>query len=118
MQEDGDMAFQGKLIADDKSFYKTVAAVAIPIALQSLITVGVNMMDTIMVGTLGEVAISATALANQFITIYHIACMGIGMGASVLVSRYYGMKDMVSLKKAITHKSRMLESAWKFMPVA
>ncbi len=90
-----------------KDFYKRMAAIAIPIALQSMITIGVNMMDTIMVGTLGEVAISATALANQFITIYHIACMGIGMGASVLVSRYYGMKDMVSLKKAITIMLRL-----------
>ena len=90
-----------------KDFYKRMAVIAVPIALQSMITIGVNMMDTIMVGTLGEVAISATALANQFITIYHIACMGIGMGASVLVSRYYGMKDMVSLKKAITIMLRL-----------
>ena len=90
-----------------KDFYKRMATIAVPIALQSMITIGVNMMDTIMVGTLGEVAISATSLANQFITIYHIACMGIGMGASVLVSRYYGMKDMVSLKKAITIMLRL-----------
>ena len=90
-----------------KDFYKRMATIAVPIALQSMITIGVNMMDTVMVGTLGEVAISATALANQFITIYHIACMGIGMGASVLVSRYFGMKDMVSLKKAITIMLRL-----------
>ena len=90
-----------------KDFYKRMATIAVPIALQSLITIGVNMMDTIMVGSLGEVAISATALANQFITIYHIACMGIGMGASVLVARYFGMKDMVSLKKTITIMLRL-----------
>lgn len=53
---------------------------AVPIALQSLITIGVNMLDTIMVGTLGEKELSATSLANQFINIYHIFCMGLGMG--------------------------------------
>ncbi|MCR4787108.1 MAG: MATE family efflux transporter [Lachnospiraceae bacterium] len=82
-----------KLIKKDPSFYKKVFTLALPIALQSLITIGVNMLDTIMVGTLGENALSATSLANSFITIYHIFCMGLGMGASVLVSRYWGMKN-------------------------
>ena len=85
-----------------KEFYRKVLAIAFPIALQSLITIGVNMMDTVMLGTLGEVALSSSALANQFISIYHICCMGIGMGASVMVSRFYGMGDMHSLKKTIT----------------
>ena len=90
------------LIAKDKGFYSHVAKIAIPIALQGLITTGVNMMDTIMVGKVGETQLSSVSLANQFITIFHIFCMGIGMGASVLVSRYYGMKDNPSLKKTIT----------------
>lgn len=72
----------------DREFYKTVAVIAIPISLQSLITIGVNMMDTIMLGSMGEVALSASSLANQFINIFHICCMGIGMGASVLTSRF------------------------------
>jgi len=96
-----------KLIINDSHFYKRVLAIAIPIALQSLITIGVNMLDTIMVGALGEAELSATSLANTFISIYHIFCMGIGMGASVLISRYWGMKKTdpelaeLSLKKAV-----------------
>ena len=82
-----------KLFRKDPEFYKTVFALALPIALQSLITIGVNMLDTIMVGKLGEKALSATSLANSFIGIYHIFCMGLGMGASVLVSRFWGMKS-------------------------
>ena len=39
---------------------------------------------------------------NQFISIFHIFCMGIGMGASVLVARYYGMKDKESLKAILS----------------
>ena len=82
-----------KLFKKEPEFYKTVFALALPIALQSLITIGVNMLDTIMVGELGENALSATSLANSFISIYHIFCMGLGMGASVLVSRFWGMKS-------------------------
>ena len=81
-----------KLFQNDPKFYKSVFSLALPIALQSLITIGVNMLDTIMVGSLGETALSATSLANSFISIYQIFCMGLGMGASVLVSRYWGMK--------------------------
>lgn len=101
------MNFLGKLIVKDRSFYKKVLTLATPIALQSMIAIGVNMLDTIMVGSLGEAELSATSLANSFISIYHIFCMGIGMGASVLISRYWGMKASepqkadVSLKKTI-----------------
>ncbi len=96
-----------KLYVKDKMFYKNVAKIAIPIALQGLITQGVNLMDTVMVGALGETELSSVSLANQFITIFHIFCMGIGMGASVLVARYYGMKDNSSLKKTITIMLRL-----------
>ncbi|MBR6632758.1 MAG: MATE family efflux transporter [Clostridia bacterium] len=95
------------LFIKDKDFYKNVAKIAIPIALQGLITTGVNMLDTVMVGKVGETQLSAVSLANQFINIFHIFCMGIGMGASVLVSRYYGMKDRVGLKKTVSIMLRL-----------
>ena len=88
-----------KLIKKDPAFYKKVFILALPIAMQSLITISVNMLDTIMVGTLGDDALSATSLANSFISIYQIFCMGLGMGASVLVSRYWGMKKVAENKE-------------------
>ncbi len=96
-----------RLITKDKGFYKKVALIAVPIALQGLITNGVNIMDTMMVGLLGETSLSAVSLANQFINIFHIFCMGIGMGASVLVARYYGMRDSGSLKKSVSIMLRL-----------
>lgn len=95
------------LFIKDKNFYKTVAGIAIPIAMQGLITSGVNMMDTVMISAIGETELSAVSLANQFINIFHIFCMGIGMGASVLVSRYYGMKDTISLKRTVAIMLRL-----------
>lgn len=91
----------------DKPFYLNVAKIAIPISLQGLITIGVNMMDTVMLGKLGEVAISASSLANQFITLFQICCMGMGMGASVLTSRFWGMQNIPSLKKSVTIMYRL-----------
>ena len=66
-----------KLYKKDPEFYKNVFTLALPIALQSLITIGVNMLDTLMVGSLGETPLSATSLANSFISIYQIFCMGL-----------------------------------------
>lgn len=86
----------------DRAFYRNTAVIAIPIALQSLITIGVNLIDNIMLGSLGEIPLSASALAVQYIGFYNICCMGLGMGASVLVSRFWGMKDILSLRKTIT----------------
>lgn len=95
-----------KLYIRDKSFYKLVAGIAIPIALQSLITTGVNMMDTLMISALGETELSAVSLANQFISIYQGCCMGIGMGASVLVSRYYGMGEPGAIRRTLAKIGR------------
>ena len=96
-----------KLFIKDSTFYKNVARIAIPIALQGLITSGVNAMDTVMVSKVSETALSGVNLATQFITIFQIFCMGIGMGASVLVARYYGMNDKSSLRKTITIMLRL-----------
>ena len=95
------------LFINDRQFYKKVASIAVPIALQGLITTGVNMMDTIMVGAVSETHLSAVSLANQFISIFQIFCMGIGMGASVLVARYFGMGDGDSLKKTVAIMLRL-----------
>ena len=86
----------------DKALYKQMFKIAVPVSLQSLITVGINLMDTIMLSEMGDAQLSASSLATQFINLFMICCMGIGMGASVLTSRYWGMKEIHSLKKAVT----------------
>lgn len=97
-----------QIFVKDKSFYKKLVTIALPITLQSLITIGVNMMDNIMLGKLGEVAMSAASQANQIFSLFQIFCMGMGMGASVLTARFYGMNDIPSLKKSITIMYRLL----------
>lgn len=85
-----------------REFYAKMFRIAIPISLQQLITVGVNLMDTIMLSSMGDAQLSASSLAGQFISLFQTFCMGIGMGASVLTSRYWGMKEIPSLRKAVT----------------
>ncbi len=49
----------------DKIFLKSMLSIAIPIALQNLITSSLNMVDTLMISSLGESSIAAVGLANQ-----------------------------------------------------
>lgn len=92
----------------DKSFYRKLASLAFPIAAQQMITVGVNMADNVMLGRLGELQMSGATLANQFISLFQIGCMGMGMGASVLASRYWGMRDKNSLRKTVVIMLRLM----------
>lgn len=97
-----------KFIYPDKKFYTLILSLAVPILCQNLITMGVNMTDTLMLGTLGETQLSASSLANQYINTFQTFCMGISMGASVLAARYWGMKEMPSLRKTITIMIRFI----------
>lgn len=90
-----------------RELYVQMLKIGVPVALQQLITVGINLMDTIMLSQMGDAQLSASSLAGQFINLFQIFCMGLGMGASVLTSRYWGMKDIGSLRKAVTIMLRL-----------
>ena len=70
-----------RLFVKEKSFYRLILSIAVPVVLQNMITIGVNIMDTMMLGSYGEIQLSASSLANEFINIYHIMCMGMSMGS-------------------------------------
>ena len=106
------------LLVKDKQFYKQIKTLAIPIILQGMVMAGVGIMDTFMVGKLGEVQLSAASLANQFIMIYIIMCFGLGFGATVLTAQYFGSGDIASLKSIVTIMLRiMLVMSILFMAV-
>lgn len=86
----------------DRAFYKRAAILATPVVVQSMITIGVNMLDTIMLGAFGELQLSGSSLANSFISIYQILCMGIGGGAAVLTAQYWGANDPRSVRRILT----------------
>ena len=75
---------------------------ALPIVLQNMITIGVNIMDTVMLGSYGEIQLSGSSLAGEFINIFQILCMGMGCGAAVLTAQFWGKGDTKSLKHAVT----------------
>lgn len=79
----------------ERSFYRSLLALTLPVALQNVISYSVNLMDTLMLGGLGEVALSATSLANQVFFIYTVAIFGVAGGAIVLCSQYWGKRTWI-----------------------
>lgn len=92
----------GKHLVTDKGFYKKMLWLILPVILQNIINQGVNMMDTVMVGNLGEVSISASSLANQFYQIFHFLCMGLSAAGLVLASQYWEGGKKATVKKVYT----------------
>ena len=89
-------------IIKDRSFYQKLFAIAIPMAVQNLINIAVNLLDTIMLGQLGEIAMSASSLGGQLGFMYMIINMGLTAGASVLTSQYWGRGDSESIRKTMS----------------
>ena len=83
----------------DKSFYRFLLIVAIPAAFQSLISLSVNMLDNVMVGSLGDVSLAAVSLANQATALLTFFINGIAGGSAVLVSQYWGKKDFAHIRE-------------------
>ena len=81
----------------NKDFFKSVFAIALPIAMQNVISFGVNAMDSIMLGKLGDIAVSGANLGGQPFFFLMIAGFGMAGGGAVLIAQYWGkgQKDVI-----------------------
>lgn len=85
----------------------TELRIMLPVALQQAINMGVNMMDTMMLGSFGEVQLSASSLANQYYNFFTILCMGIIGGCSVLAAQYWGAGEKEKVRETFNMAMRL-----------
>jgi len=71
---------------------------AVPLALQNLVTTSVSLVDNLMVGALGDTAIATVNLANQFFFIFNLMLFGMGSGAAVLMAQFWGKRDKSGMR--------------------
>ncbi|MDR0524434.1 MAG: MATE family efflux transporter [Spirochaetaceae bacterium] len=84
---------------EDKQFYKSLFTIAVPIMLQNLINALVNMLDTVMIGRLGTVAIASVGLGNNFFFLFSMFLFGICSGAAVFTAQFWGKRDILGIRK-------------------
>lgn len=81
-------------------FLKRVAAIAIPVALQNLLTTTGSMVDTMMIAPLGQNSVAAVGLCAQFSSLMFSCYWGFVGGGMLFFSQYWGNKDEDGIDRA------------------
>ena len=85
----------------EPGFYRYLWGLTGPIALQNLITFTLGLMDTLMVSWLGNTQMAAVTTANVPVFLLISIVFGVQSGLSILVSQYWGKRDLKSISRAI-----------------
>ena len=83
-----------------KTFLKSVAAIAVPVALQNLLTTTGSMVDTIMIAPLGETVVGAVGLCAQFSSLLFSCYWGFVGGGMLFFAQYWGAQDKRGIDRA------------------
>ena len=86
----------------DKEFYIRLFVITLPIAMQSLITSSLNMLDTMMIGKIGELELASVGIANQYYFLYSLLANSIPIGSGVLIAQLWGKKDTLNIKRTLS----------------
>lgn len=93
-----------KKLFGNKSFYKSVFKVTLPIMIQQLLINVVSLVDNLMVGQLDENVISGVYIASKILFVINMALFGAIEGASVFFAQFFGSKDEKHLKQCFNFK--------------
>ena len=85
----------------DRIFLGKVVTIALPVSLQNLLNTVTNMIDTIMIGSLGASALAAVGLANKYFFVFGLLVFGICSGSGVLAAQFYGNRDVRNIRKVL-----------------
>lgn len=84
------------------SIARHLIAYALPLILGNLFQLTYNAVDSIVIGKFaGENALAAVSAANPVMTIVILGVSGVSIGASVLMSRFYGAGDEDALRREV-----------------
>lgn len=76
-----------------KAFYKSVIVIALPIMAQQFVTSFVNLIDNVMIGSVGSVALTSVTVANKFYLIFNSTLFGLCGASGIFIAQYFGAKD-------------------------
>lgn len=91
---------------DRRKIAGTTAAIAMPLVAQNVISYFVNMLDTLMLGQLGEIPLSAASLGNQVFFIVTLVAAGVAGGSNVLAAQFWGRRDIDSIHRVLAYTYR------------
>ena len=83
----------------NRQFYRTAMALGIPLMFQQLITSSVNLVDNLMVGQLGNTALSSVAAVNRLTMVAIFAVNGLLAAAAIFIAQFWGAEDREPMKQ-------------------
>ncbi len=96
-----------KRFIGNKAFYKYVLAIVLPIILQNGLNNLVNLLDNVMVGSLGTEQLSGVAIVNQLLFVYILCIFGATAGAGIFTAQYFGSGSTEGVKYTVKFKYYM-----------
>ncbi|MGL4688413.1 MAG: MATE family efflux transporter, partial [Fusobacteriaceae bacterium] len=90
-----------KKFRENKKFYRTLVVITIPIVIQNLIASSINMLDTVMIGNVGQEELAAVGIANQYYFLFSLAIFGVAAGCGVFIAQLWGKKDIKNIKSTL-----------------
>ena len=84
----------------DFSFFRSVSALAVPVALQSMLQSSFSMVDQIMLGQLGSVSVAGVGLAGKFASIFSVVISAVGAVAGIMLAQYLGQEDRREVRRS------------------
>lgn len=81
------------------SYFQPMVLLAMPIAGQSLISFFVNLADNLMIGKLGDTAISGVYMGTQIFTLLQWFITGITTSMTILCAQYWGKRDVDAVRR-------------------
>lgn len=90
-----------KNVFEDKKFLRRIIAIAIPISVQMMLNTILNLVDNIMIGSLGESSIAAVGLANKVFFVFTLLLFGVVSGSSILTAQYFGKRDIRNIRRVL-----------------
>lgn len=90
-----------KEMLEDRTFLGKAFTIALPVAMQGMLNTIVNLVDTMMIGSLGETAIAAVGLANKVFFVFTLLVFGVVSGSGVLAAQYWGNHDVKNIRKVL-----------------
>lgn len=90
-----------KEMARDSYFFRKTVMLAVPVAMQGLLNTVVNLVDNLMIGSLGATAIASVGLANKVFFVFSLLVFGVVSGSGVLAAQYWGNHDVKNIRKVL-----------------
>ena len=82
------------------SFFRTVLTIALPIALQNFLSTTASMVDTIMIGSQGELSVAAVGICSQITSLFFSCYFGFASGGLLFFSQYWGARNEKGINQA------------------